>query len=181
MFHVEHYCKSQLVLQAVFCRIKNRRCNPDIGDIASCQDAVEIGTDMALSKGGPEARSRPPGLRKRRASGVRASSAPAARISTASNPSSNVWNSLIKTSARPVRIWTSSRPSSLTTAARKEVRRRRASISVRVYWGWTIFRGIPGIPAPDPKSRMRRIGGGRKRRKSKESRKSFSRISPGLR
>ncbi len=177
-FHVKHCRKPLLLLQAVFSSSKRRRFDPEVGEVTMCQDAGDTGKPTNFHRGGPEARNLPPGLRNRKARGAMISSDPAARVRTASNSPPNPGNCLIKASALPVRTRTSSRPSSLTTVARKEVRRRRASIKVRLYWGCTIFNGIPGIPAPDPRSRTRWMWGGRKRRKSNESRNSFSRITP---
>ena len=69
--------------------------------------------------------------------------------------------------------------SSRTTVERNETRLCRDSTSVSFSSGPTSFRGTPGIPAPDPASRISRASAGTTRRNRGLSRNTCSTIHPG--
>lgn len=71
------------------------------------------------------------------------------------------------------------RDSSRTTVARNEARLCRDSISVRLMSGFTILIGIPGNPAPDPRSATVDTLLGMTRRNNRLSRKRLSMTQAG--
>jgi hypothetical protein len=125
-----------------------------------------------LASGGPLATTIPPGATNPRARGSVRSRAPAQRIATASNALRNSFAS----SARALTTRAPVRPSSRTAAERNDARRRRLSSKVNSISGLTILIGIPGRPAPAPKSRRDRTSGERTRKNSRLSSRRFSTI-----
>ncbi len=127
--------------------------------------------------GGPAAATTPPSFTNLAASGIVRSSLPAQRITTASKvPRSDNSNS----SARASRTRALVSPSSLTAVSRKDDRRRLDSNRLSSTSGRTIAIGIPGRPAPAPKSRIDLASGGSTLRKSRLSSNRCSTIHSGL-
>ncbi len=101
---------------------------------------------------------------------------PAQRMTTASNrPSSS---SMTSSTRRPTtRVWGS--PRSRIALKRNETRLRRDSTRTSSTSPRTILSGIPGRPAPEPRSSSVRSGEGSTFRNSRLSRKRFSTIQCG--
>lgn len=126
--------------------------------------------------GGPAATTRPPLLANLKARGRICSSLPAQRATTASNlPAS----SSSASSARIGRTCAQVISSSRTAARRNEARRCLASNRLISTSGRTIAIGIPGRPAPAPKSRIDLVSRGSSLRNSRLSRNRCSTIQSG--
>jgi len=131
---------------------------------------------MGTRAGGPDTTIVPPGTSSRSACGSRFSTLPAHRMTTAPNVP---LISCGRLSTRPAITRARSSASSLSTVDRNDTLRARDSISARSRSDRTILMGIPGNPAPEPRSATDPMSAGRTRRNSRLSRNRFSTIHPG--
>ncbi len=118
----------------------------------------------------------PLGARSRLAAGMSFPRSPAHRTTTTSNrPTSSPGAS----STRALHTRTPESPNSRTTVERNDARRWRDSIRTTSASRRTILIGIPGMPAPEPRSARHAKPTGRTWRKSRLSRRSSSTIHSG--
>ena len=82
-------------------------------------------------------------------------------------------------SARPATTRQPRSPSSRTTVDRNDARRSRDSIRATFNSGRTILSGMPGTPAPDPRSAMTSTSAGSSAKNRRLSRMTFSRSHRG--
>ena len=137
---------------------------------------IQSPTGRGRGLGGPEAATVPPRLSNRAAIGKSCPGSPAQRMTTASNrPSSSSMTS----STRPLTTRTFSSASSRTALERNETRFWRDSTRTSSTSPSTILSGIPGRPAPAPRSSSVLGGEGNTLRNSRLSRKRFSTIQWG--
>ena len=110
------------------------------------------------------------GSKRCAATGTSSVKSPAQRITTASYSRSARGMS----SARPATTRQRRSPSSRTTVDRNDARRSRDLIRVTFNSGRTILSGMPGTPAPDPRSAMTSTSVGSRAKNRRLSRMTFS-------